>query len=922
MNPTRLRLRRGERPLRPAVAWFLPGNDVRAWLNELLHWHVPQTSLLLRLVPQGRGDRSPRGVLVTTSSSTPPHVARSAIPYGLLAGRLYLPVEGWLDPQVTEAELVELLSSESEYLFHPASGLVRFEPAERLGLAELLRPGTLRAQSWNGASPGLNFPSRLLSITPELPLTFEAILRQGRDDIGTLPPALKDLPPAPNEPSAGILAELGRHLQEKLARALKRLTELAPRTALHPTWVNRLEDWANRQLRQVQESLLAARNREIQRLLHLLATNPDVGLRFALPMGGGAPRGVGAPGDRLLPREVNFNLDRLGGGGPSDLWDLPQNYFNELVQRYRQLAEREVALGRHRRAAYIYAELLNDLQAAALTLKAGHHWREAAILYEKRLNQIGSAIECLEKGGLLPEAIALAETHQSYEKAADLSMRLELREQAERLYRQAIAIHLRNGDRVNAARLLHEKLHLSDEALQVLADGWPQSSQANDCLRGVFRLLAQGGQHQETQKWLTTLRTLPLSVKSEEILMEILADLAQDYPDRTVQHQAGDCARVRTARLLPEASAGLARKLLAAISRLAPQDRLLDRDCMRYLTQRERRSQTPRLSGRRRTQLIATLPLNPQVRWQRAVAGGDHVYLAGWKGTELVLGRCHPSGTIEQTTLCQLPAPEKLDLILLAVHPEDESDLLVHLPSPAFSTTSMFPGAMGLPFCITCGSLLGLSANTVGLLRSTTNSLWHVDIRNEHLTLIGLSAERELLTTYPLPMPVEWSSTPDLRSQVMLPLPVHDRGTTVFAGVHDMLLSIKGRNEIDMLATGGVIRQVVSSPPQTVPRVLLAQNQGCAIFWDDPTDGRLERFAHEMEAPCLCLTRGGHVVVATRHERAIYQTGLNRLEHLHTLPGGGSPPVAVLALRSAHQFAVCGTNGEVAFYQLPSPAGE
>ena len=42
------------------------------------------------------------------------------------------------------------------------------------------------------------------------------------------------------------------------------------------------------------------------------------------------------------------------------------SYHQELAARYRELANRELGLGRFRRAAYIYAHLLGDYVAAAL----------------------------------------------------------------------------------------------------------------------------------------------------------------------------------------------------------------------------------------------------------------------------------------------------------------------------------------------------------------------------------------------------------------------------------------------------------------------------------------------------------------------------------------------------------------------------
>ncbi len=150
------------------------------------------------------------------------------------------------------------------------------------------------------------------------------------------------------------------------------------------TWVNDFEDWANRQLRRLNEQGERIRNREIHRLLHLFDTDPEAALRHAIPMNAFPHRGLAPPGTGLGSRLPNFDLSRLGGRA-ADFWNVPPNVQNLLRLRYREMADREMQLGRHRRAAYIYAELLGDLVSAANALKQGKHFREAALLYEEHL---------------------------------------------------------------------------------------------------------------------------------------------------------------------------------------------------------------------------------------------------------------------------------------------------------------------------------------------------------------------------------------------------------------------------------------------------------------------------------------------------------------------------------------------------------
>src|SRR3712207_1474818 len=67
--------------VRPAAAWFVPGADAGAWVDEIARWGVPMAGLRLYVLPTSLADRGPSGVLVVP-------------PAGLAAGRLHIPSAG------------------------------------------------------------------------------------------------------------------------------------------------------------------------------------------------------------------------------------------------------------------------------------------------------------------------------------------------------------------------------------------------------------------------------------------------------------------------------------------------------------------------------------------------------------------------------------------------------------------------------------------------------------------------------------------------------------------------------------------------------------------------------------------------------------------------------------------------------------
>ena len=197
------------------------------------------------------------------------------------------------------------------------------------------------------------------------------------------------------------------------------------------------------------------------------------------------------PGKRLAPRDTDFSVRRLRRGGPADSWQLPGNLHSRLQARYHQLASRELALGRHRRAAYIYAELLGNLALAASALKSGGHWREAAVLYREQLHRPDEAASCLEQGNLWTEAIAIYEELGHFEKAGDLYTRLDQLDSAHAVYRKAVNQHLARKDRIAAALVLSARLANDDGAIDCLEAGWPSSMQAAECLEELFQFLGR-----------------------------------------------------------------------------------------------------------------------------------------------------------------------------------------------------------------------------------------------------------------------------------------------------------------------------------------------------------------------------------------------------------------------------------------------
>lgn len=911
-----LELRYQAQPLREAAAWLIPGAAASEWLAELIVWQAPLDHARLYAMPRSPTDRAAAGVLVLLPAGAAPATTHRAQSYSLLANRLYLPIEGRLEPPVEERELADLLPAEDEiYLWHPVAGLICFPRQSALRVADLLAAPPSRRSRWDLAQPGTAVNSRLHSIQPDQPLDLAAVLEQGRGDIGRQAPELKQLPPSDRERQRAPLAGPAGAAKAAMARAVAWLTSFAPHTASQRTWINDLEDWAERTLGKYGDWLHAHRHKELTRLLDLLRNNPDEGLKYALPMGDGGHRGLADPSANLARRDVNFNLRRLGGGGPADVWDVPADYQQQLITRYRELANREIGLGRHRRAAYIFAELLGDYRSAAATLADGGHWREAAVLYQERLNQPRDAARCLRQGGHWSEAIELYEKLGEHETVGDLYRQLEEQEPAEQAYRRAAAEYLQGMNHLQAAKVLEHKLDQPEEAFECLLRGWPYSGQAGQCLQEAFWLLGRRARHEQA---LAQVQRLPDTVATAEgitLLASGLADVAGTYPDALVQLAAADQTRVLAASRLAVADPVEARTLTDALRSLAPQDRLLARDCHRYAALREAKASVPPPPPPSKFSLKLLKEIKLETcDWKAFVCSGDVFYAAGYRDDQLILVRGLPDGTVHQPHKKPWPIEPAFvgDPILMACDPQPGAErIFLYVPgSPRLIYDRSFPPCHGFHDLVTAGALRVFGQATVAIQYS--QGMLHCaafDEKSAHFTVTSCSTDGKLLGGHTFPTIVEAAG------RALFPPCLLVREHLVCLAFSELLLVWDGQQERHIVLEQPV-RSLCGSLPHTTTRIIATLEQGAMLFWGHPARVNGVPFAQELHQPVACFTRGGHVVAASRQEIQVYDTAGGELKFRAQVIGIGVEPVAVLPTLKRDEFIVAHADGRLLVYQV------
>lgn len=605
------------------AAWLLPGG-IDGALRALAAWHGERAVAVAAVGGDG----------VAVFAPEPPPARILAVPLARLAPDVYAPADAAPWPPAAPHELRDLLG-DGVVVWLPGAPPRRVAPGPRARLAQM--PTT--ARDWPTARPGVAAP-RLREVVPEAgdPPPLSA------DGIGDGRP--QDLPPDPDAPSRA--QAMGRALASGVARGVGGLLR-----GLGASGVGRaLDRFGERFGGRLDPLLERLRFDALHRLLDRLQQDPDDGLRHALPLAdleGSAGRGFAPPGWRLGTRSLDGGLHRQGGGAV-DPWSVPEDLRRRLSRRYRELAAREEALGRHRRAAYILVHLLGDLPAAIAVLERGGWWRDAALILRDRLHRPRDAARCLERGGLLAEAARLYGRIGDDLAAGDCWQRLDDREQAQWHWRRHVDGLVRAGDALRAADLLQERMGALDEALALLAGTWPGHPQAGRCLEVRLGLLARHGRRAAALDLVAGLRGCPDVALPTAVAA--LAAVRAELPDPRLADEVADVGRALIGRSLQ----GSSRDVLDLLPRFAPGDRLVATDVARW---RRRQAAPARARGP-----VGRLP--DGVAWRAAVRVAAGLVLAGREAGDVVCARIGADGSARVVHRWPDPGPGEPHAFALA----------------------------------------------------------------------------------------------------------------------------------------------------------------------------------------------------------------------------------------------------------------
>ena len=916
-----LSIRRCTSPATP-TAWLIPGANASEWLEEICGWNVNQQELRIWPFPTNQTSLRPCGLIVRVAPGVNPNgvnVAAQCLGLQVIADRLLLPVDAELFPKISAAEAAVLFPAGYQYAWLPATGLVKIADDDLLGVADLLcwdPPVTPR--SWQFAHPGITVVRRLASIQAPIPDDLEQWLASGGEQIGEDSQSLSDLPPVSGEPPRDMVSRAIRGAAagaaaglSSVARYLESLDQTSDSSGSPSSgsgWIQQLADWSSKQSGLLREKIEAARNYQLNRLMSMLEQDPDQGLRYAISMADMPHRGSDHSSTSLHASDVNFNWSTLfGGGRPAGYWDVGRSYREQLSQKYRELGQRETNLGRHRRAAYIYAHLLGDLVAAAGALRAGRHYREAAALYQHKLNRKRMAAACLAEGGYYEEAIELYVDAGGFLEAGDLALQNEGFEQAKKWYEEAVNVARQKNNMLRAANIQFTKLGDLDGAVQLLRLGWPMSADAEKCLRSELDWLCKARELQRAIERIRQIQTQSLNRRATILATNVLSKLSIDTAQSDVAHAAREACTAMVSRKLCESPSVDDRQILLSLSNIHPDDRMLRRDCHRFIDDRASRERTSRPTRRPRRSvcsMIRKFQLSPKAAWLQAIRVGDGIVAVGDDGAGMAVTKADFHG---YRIACSY---------LIRAVPSEPTVLLSMLPGT--DEVLCRPLANQIPVKDATISQVG----QVGALRLSDG--WHVaddvlccDLDMDQLWTARITMESgDVLVQSVRESGVHhsWSFNWPT-SDLPLPMFMHARSGAVFLAAEQAVVMLR-QNELRHAVLPCSPTGLCGSLPNSLARVVVTSDHGAYLLWrGDDFDSAL--LADGIDQPVAEFTADGHLVIAGNRQLEVYAVSNSDVVLRHQESNRiGESPVAVLRGERPNEFLLLDADGTVQCFRI------
>jgi hypothetical protein len=885
-------------------AAFIRGSAPGIWFKELNRWSMGIQELECYLVPQSLHNLQPAGLFVIFRNAPDPKSLDLMEPYGLIADRLFVPVNALLTPVTGADELQNLLLWERQ-LFHPTIGLVGFSPSDKLDLSQLLECGQPAGKKWNLAKPGIPAKNKLQQIRVQQP-SLEDVMESFKELVD--PKSLEQL--MNKEEDKSMLKDLFQNLQQNsLNTALSALEKLKEAwasgnndenkqnyTGLSSGMLDKLENWIKENLADLEKK----RNNEIKRLLNMFDENTDEALKYAIPLD--SPylnRGTTDPSARLGAHTTDFDLGKLGGGRQTDSWNVHANYYNDLRNKYQRAAQKEIEAKDFKKAAYIYAHLLGDFQSAANVLEQGKHYREAAVLYKDHLHNLPAAAGCLERGGLLLESIELYDRLHKYEKVGDLYQKMEQPENAEKYYEQSIEQLLANKDYLDASRIMQEKIHNPERAMQTLFKGWTDSRQSETCLKQYVSMQYEKDAAEAISGLQDIFANHTPRFKKNQFL-NVLTYMNEQKNDPELL----DTSRNMAYEIISEELENGKLSNLPALKKFLPQDPLIASDCSRFTARSSVQPVEPSAADE-------TLQLDKGVKWISAVIHRNQFLVLGLKNSRLQLARGNWYGNLEYYSWND--HIKATDYFMLIADPLRSNRVMLHTSGGIALEEKKLPKNKYFDDELQVYSPTWLSKGYAGISYNSQGGITALAATNHKLSL----------HYYTMDVYLQHTIDGHFEGKTPLLMPSHYMSEMIYRNgfyytfQENLLLKISEKGLIHHTDVQAIISKFAASTHYAKFRIALATDLGCLLMRQ--VGGELKPgndfFAQDIDAVDIRFVSANHLVVAAKDKAVVYEIIEDTVKAGQTIESH-SPIVAILPTADRHQIAVLEEKGRLSIHQV------
>ena len=388
-----------------------------------------------------------------------------------------------LYPAISPAEIQKLFGK-GRHIFHPDFGMVALNDelvADQLPVQPILKSYHISKPAEETFIPQQVRSFRVEAVSPE------ETLKNLEDKIFPQKQQMKDKPLTISEKAKLLFYSL--LFKKATGTGKKRLVSKTKEWSgieKFLTLLFRNNGFAER-LQQDFEDLDNRNQKEVDKLLDLLASDPEEALKYAIPLDGtGVTRGSNNGQLSLMKRWLNLSwsgtsvVGRSSGGA-----DIGDRYY-DLQKQYLATAETLIARKKYHDAAFVYMKLLKNPHRAAEVLETGKCYHDAATIYIKHTGNKRKAAECYENGNMTLEAIEIYKELKEDEKVGDLYSSISRKKEADIYYNKVADKYKGKNQFVKASTIYKDKMGCLSDAQEVLLIGWQADKDAANCLTGYF----------------------------------------------------------------------------------------------------------------------------------------------------------------------------------------------------------------------------------------------------------------------------------------------------------------------------------------------------------------------------------------------------------------------------------------------------